>query len=233
MSKAIFEEGKLCLRNDTGSFFKFILFRDAYTNLFQIKTLLNQSIEKGMGCEHNNDKVHKATSSFWETINMTINNNPSAQGLSGVSGREATREEIARRDGYVQGRNDENYAQGALRTQERMIAQERANDSAASGMLVGLLIALLAAGAGAALYFFTGDRTNVVPVAVPQVEKETTKETTIIEREVQAPEVSLPDVQVDVPEVNLPDVDINEASEPVAEPEAKSEPEPAATEPEI
>lgn len=160
---------------------------------------------------------------------MTINNNPSDQGLEGVRGREATREEVARRDGYVQGRSDENYAQGTMRTQERMIAQERANDSAASGLLIGLLVALLAAGAGAALYFLTGDRTNVVPVSVPQVEKETTRETTIIEREVQAPDVSLPDVQVDVPDVNLPDVNItNEVPEPAAEPEADSAPEPVA-----
>lgn len=161
------------------------------------------------------------------------NNNLSDQSLSGVHGREATPEEVARRDGYVKGRNDENYAQGNLRAQERIAAESsaraRENNSAASGMLLGLVVAALAAGVGAALYFLAGDRSNnVAPVAAPQIEERTIeRETTVIEREVPTPPVSLPDVQVDVPEVNLPDIDVtNEASEPetVAEPEAAAEP---------
>ena len=161
---------------------------------------------------------------------MAVNNNPSNENLDGVHGRPATPEEIAQRDGYVQGRNDENYAQRNLRDQERVVTQARANDSAASGMVFGLLIALLAAGVGAAFFFLSGDRTPA-PVAVPQIEKEkvTEKETTIIEKQAPAPAVSLPDVQVDVPEVEVPDINIqNEAPEPAAqEPPA---PEPAAQE---
>ncbi len=155
---------------------------------------------------------------------MAINNRPSDQNLSGVRGREATPEEIAQRDGYVQGRTDENYVQQNLRGQERVVAQSRADDNAASGMLLGLFIALLAAGVGAALYFLSGDRT--APVAVPQIQKETTteKETTIIEKDNSQPAVTLPDVQVDVPDVNI----TNEApAEPAAQPEATS-PAPAA-----
>ena len=158
---------------------------------------------------------------------MTINNNPSETNMSGIHGRPATPEEIAQRDGYVKGRSDEHYVQRDLRDQERVIAQSRANDNAASGLVFGLIIALLAAGIGAAFYFLSGDRTDVVPVAVPQIQKETTteKETTVIEKDSQ-PAISLPDVQVNVPEVNVPDVNITNqtpaapVAEPVAAPEA-------------
>ena len=162
---------------------------------------------------------------------MAINNNPSDSNLGGVHGRGATPEEIAKRDGYVQGRTDENYVQRNVRSQERIAAQAAADNNAVSGLLVGMIIALLAAGVGAALYFLTGDRSNVVPVEVPQIdrEKETIieKETTIIEREAPTPDVSLPDVQVDTPDVNI----VNESPEPVAEPEPVAAPEPV-TEPE-
>ena len=166
---------------------------------------------------------------------MTINN-PSETNMNGVHGRPATPEEIAQRDGYVQGRNDEHSVQRNLRDQERVIAQSRANDNAASGLVFGLIIALLAAGIGAAFYFLSGDRTDVVPVAVPQIQKETTteKETTVIERDSQ-PAINLPDVQVNVPEVNVPEVNVPDvnitnqtspapAAEPVAEPKAAPAP---------
>ena len=107
--------------------------------------------------------------------------------------------------------------------------QSRADDNAASGLLLGLFIALLAAGVGAALYFLSGDRT--APVAVPQIQKETTteKETTIIERDNSQPAVEPPDVQVNVPEVSVPEVsapevnvpDVNITNEIPAEPAAE------------
>ncbi len=166
--------------------------------------------------------------------NQDASSDASNQEMSGLHGRPATPEEIARRDGYVKGRSDENYAQGTIRTHERIAAQSQANDSAASGLLVGLLVAVVAAGAGAALYFLTGDRPNPAPVAVPQIERETTKETTVIEREVPASDVSLPDVQINVPDVNVPEVDApdinitNESPEPAAEPKSEPAAEPAA-----
>lgn len=161
---------------------------------------------------------------------MAINNHPSDEDLSGVRGREATPEEIAQRDGYVKGRTDENYVQQNLRGQEGAIAQSRADDNAASGLLIGLFIALLAAGVGAALYFLSGDRT--APVAVPQIQKETTteKETTIIERDNPQPALQLPDVQVDVPAVSVPDVNIT--NEAPAQPQAAPA-EPAAEAPPV
>ena len=163
---------------------------------------------------------------------MTTPNNTPEPNMSGVKGRVPTPEEVARRDGYVQGRTDENYVQGNVRGQERAMARAEANDSAASGVLIGLSLAVLATLAGAAVYFLTGDRTDVAPIAVPEViERETVREnnteTTIIERETAAPSPSVPDVQIDVPapEVQAPDVNItNEApaAEPAPEPEPKA-----------
>ena len=172
------------------------------------------------------------------------NNNLSNQPPEGVTGREPTPEEVARHDGYIRGRNDENYVQGSVRSQERAVTQARANDNAASGMVFGLCIALLAAGAGVAAYFLLGDRPDVVPVSVPQIEREKTieKETTVIERDsappaVTLPDVNVPDVNIQVPEIQTPDVNItNQApeapAEPTAEPTTQNEaaPEPAAAE---
>ncbi len=153
--------------------------------------------------------------------NIPSRQNPAHRNLEGVSGRPATPEEIAQRDGYVRGRSDENYLQGNLREQERLVAPVQTDDSAANGMVLGIIIALLAAGVGAAVYFLSGDRT--APVAAPVIERPTVteRETTIIERDNPVPAVTVPDVQV--PEVQVPDVqvevpDINITNEGPAEP---------------
>ena len=167
-----------------------------------------------------------------EIKDMPINNSdPTNQDLGGVKGRPATPEEIAKREGYVQGRSDEDYVQRNLRSQESAIAQSRADDSAASGLLLGLLIALLAAGAGAAFYFLGGDRTPTAPVAAPPVQKETIKEKTIIEKQSSPPAVSAPDVNITVPDVKAPDVNITNETPPAAEaPPAAPNATPKATE---
>lgn len=160
---------------------------------------------------------------------MPVNNNPSSENLEGVHGRLASPEEIARRDGYVQGRSDEGYVQKNLREHERIVAQARADDSAASGMVFGLAIAFLALGAGVAFYFLGGlgsDRSEIDPVADPQIQRERVieRETTIIERQAPDPPTSLPDVQTDVPAVEVPDATVTN--------EAPSEPAPVVEEPE-
>lgn len=163
--------------------------------------------------------------------------NPENPNLDNVRGRDATPEEIARRDGYVQGRNDENYVQGNARNQERAAAQAAANDSAASGMIVGMVIALLAAGTAAVVYFATREP-EVVPAVTPQeqetpqLQREIIRErnTTVIERDNSSP-APAPEVNVEVPETPAPDVNItNEAPapEPAAAPEPEAVPEPEA-----
>ena len=164
---------------------------------------------------------------------MAINNNPNNPNIDGVRGREATPEEIARRDGYVQGRNDENYVQGAVRGQERAVAQQAANDGAASGLVVGLAIALLAAGVGAAVYFLSSDSTPTPVVApeveqVPKVEKEIIREKTIIERNNTTTPAPAPEVNVESPQAPAPDVNIINQEPAPAEPAAEPEADPAA-----
>ena len=161
-------------------------------------------------------------------------NNPNDPSIDGVRGREATPEEIARRDGYVQGRTDENAVQGVARSQERAAAQATANDSAASGLIVGLIIALLAAGVGAAVYFLADPEPT--PVVAPEVEREPQvqreiireKETTVIERDNSSP-APAPEVNVSTPEAPAPEVNIINQEPAPAEPAPAAEP---ATEPE-
>ncbi|MEN8446348.1 MAG: hypothetical protein ABG776_15210 [Cyanobacteria bacterium J06555_13] len=115
-------------------------------------------------------------------------------------------EEAAKREGYVQGRSDENYVQRGVRSQERAIANARSTDNAASGMVFGLVIALLAALVGGGFFLLSGDRTtNVVPVSVPDVETPSVTE------------IELPDVEVNVPDVEAPDVNITETAPAEAE----------------
>lgn len=111
-------------------------------------------------------------------------------------------EDTAKREGYIQGRSDESYVQRSVRSQERAAANARSTDNAASGMVFGFVIALLAALVGGGFFLLSGDRTtNVLPVSVPDVEAPSVTE------------IELPDVQVEVPDVEIPDVNIVE-SEP-------------------
>lgn len=170
---------------------------------------------------------------------MAINNTPDEQNIEGVRGRPATPEEIAQRDGYVRGRQDESHVQRDLRDRDlreydRVIAQSRANDNAASGVVFGIAIAVVAAGVGIAAYFLLGGNDNsLTPAEAPPVQRETVIEReTIIERPNAAPAESLPDVQIDVPDVNTvneapADADVQTQPEPAADPTAETEAAPA------
>lgn len=146
---------------------------------------------------------------------MTTNyNEPDNQNLSGVKGRRATPEEVARRDGYVQGRKDENSLNYTLN--HRQVATQERADGVANGVIIGLIVALLAGGIGAALYLLSSER-NVVPVSVPGSNETRTEiklpDVNVEAPDVKVPEVRLPDVQVpdvnvQVPEVQMPDVNV-------------------------
>lgn len=161
-------------------------------------------------------------------------NNVNDSSINGIQGREATPEEIARRDGYVQGRNDENYVQGSVRAQERAAAQTAANDGAASGLIVGLMIALLAGAVGAAVYFLSTDSTTPVVAPeveqAPKVEREIIKEKTIIERNNTTTPAPTPEVNVETAPAPAPDVNIINQEPAPAEPAPATEPAAESTE---
>ncbi len=159
-----------------------------------------------------------------------------------VQGRPATREEVAYRDGYVNGRTIEERQQYNHRTAERIRTEQNARtreaNSASAGLLTGLLLALLAIGAGGLVYYLTQDSepaTTEAPVKTP-VERETT----IIERTVEntrevvrdAPDVELPDVQMPDVNIQVPETAPAETAPAETAPAAEiAEPAPEAAEP--
>lgn len=105
-------------------------------------------------------------------------------------------QEVGYREGYRTGRDSERLYQ-----QEASSAREE--NSAASGLIIGLALASLAAFAGGAIYFLnernepvqqTAPSTQVVPVPVPDNSqpRTTNKETTIIERTIDRTQKAVP-----------------------------------------
>lgn len=101
-----------------------------------------------------------------------------------VSARPATQDEVAYRNGYVQGQQREQIHDDIQRTREENSA------AAGTGVIVGVIIASIAGLVLAALYFMPQNRQPVpVPAASPAqpqsspTQPQTTNRTTIIERE--------------------------------------------------
>ena len=137
-----------------------------------------------------------------------------------VKGRPASPEEIAYRDGYVRGRATEETAQRRYQRLENLqaeqIARSRANESASSGILLGLLLAIIAACIGGVAYYIAREpeaATTDAPVE---------RETTIIERTIEnsreviqnPPEVNLPTIEAPDIEVNVPELPGADSSAP-------------------
>lgn len=149
------------------------------------------------------------------------NNNKTHMNDNTVKGRPASPEEVAYRDGYIRGRATEDQAQNQQRHMDdiraEQMAQARANESASSGLLAGLLIAIIAACIGGGAYYFTRDTEPATTEAPVE------RETTIIERTVEnnreiiqnPPEVNLPDIQVPEVDVTVPETPLTNSSEPV------------------
>lgn len=100
---------------------------------------------------------------------------------STVHTRPASRSEVAYREGYIQGRNQEEF--------HGRINRKRENDSAATGVVIGVILASLAGLVVATLYFSPrSQQVEQVPVPVPQNSPSpapSTERTTIIERQPQ------------------------------------------------
>jgi hypothetical protein len=110
--------------------------------------------------------------------------------------RPATRDEVAYRDGYVQGKSVEQLQQRRMRAREADIyateARVRENNGA-SGVLIGFLLALIAAVIGGILYFANDDAGNVQPVDnQPPATETPTQDTTIIERTIDRTQEIVP-----------------------------------------
>lgn len=115
-------------------------------------------------------------------------------------------EDAAKREGYIQGRNDENYVQNTVRRNAMASRIVEIRESSGMGTIFGLVIALLAMGVGALFFFANTDSgSDIVPVAVPEIETDIT------------PDVELPDVNVEVPDVEVPDVNITDVEPSGAE----------------
>lgn len=104
--------------------------------------------------------------------------------------------EVAYREGYRTGRDSE-------RLYQQEASSVREENSAASGLIIGLALASLAALAGGTIYFLnarnepskqTAPATQVVPVPVPDNSQPRTnnKETTIIERTIDKTQKAIP-----------------------------------------
>lgn len=103
-----------------------------------------------------------------------------------VNARPVTRDEVSYRNGYVEGQNRQRVHED--------IQRNRAENSAATGTLIGILIASIAGLVLAALYFLPGNRESQItpaPATSPaqsqddtqDTQPEGTNRTTIIERE--------------------------------------------------
>lgn len=130
-----------------------------------------------------------------KSINQnTANQNDLAEG---VVKPEAPYDQTAYQDGYRRGLNSERRSIENLRSRE--------NESAASGVLLGVLLAGLV-GLGAGIYFFVFNQnrdTQTAPVInVPAPAQSPQAPDRIIERVVPVPQ-NPPDVNVPAPEVNI------------------------------
>lgn len=111
--------------------------------------------------------------------------------------RPATDNEVAYRDGYVQGKSVEQVQQHRMRARESDIyAREtrlRENNGASSGVLIGFLLALIAAVVGGILYFANNDAGDVQPVNnQPPATETPNQDTTIIERTIDRSQEIIP-----------------------------------------
>lgn len=123
-------------------------------------------------------------------------------------------QEVGYQEGYRTGRDSE-------RLYQQQASSVREENSAASGLIIGLALASLAALAGGAIYFLnarnepvqqTAPATQVVPVPVPDRSQPPTSktETTVIERTIDRTQKAIPVPQQPAPNsgANAPNINI-------------------------
>ena len=120
-----------------------------------------------------------------------------ADNSNSIKGRPATPDEVAYRDGYVQGRVAQDNAQRAAH------ARAQADSSAANGFLWGLLVVVIAVTAGGVFYYM--GRGDIESPETPEVNVETPDAPDVTNINLEAPE--LPEINVETPE--LPEVNVD------------------------
>lgn len=150
-----------------------------------------------------------------------------------IHSRKATPDEIAYRDGYVEGQSSERsqalrdqYAREQYARDQYAREQIRESNGVANGMLIGLSLAVIAGLVASAIYFVNRSESPApqTPVTAPASPQPQQRNTTIIERTIERTREATPDVQV--PDVQVPDVQIN-VPEPAAPTTRDSQPAPS------
>lgn len=139
------------------------------------------------------------------TNKRPVNSFDSNDSQANIHGRKVTPNEVSYRDGYVEGQSVERSQ--VVRDQYDR-EEIRESNGVASGLVIGLAFAALAALVAGGLYFTTRSETNPAPVAAPvtaPASPQPQRNTTIIERTIErtkeaAPVIQPPDVQINVPQ---------------------------------
>jgi hypothetical protein len=173
-----------------------------------------------------------------EDDNMPIRNTDSYDRdfTNSVNARPVTRDEVAYRDGYVRGKSAEQLEQDRRRAADARMyeanARMRADNGVSTGLLMGLVLAAVAAVIGGALYVYNADQGTVTPTpeaTTPATPQSSNNDTTIIQRTIERTREVVPaPSNVQVPPVN---VEITNPSEPAPEAAPAPAPEAAPTAP--
>lgn len=172
-----------------------------------------------------------------------------------VNARPVTKDEVAYRDGYVRGKSAEQLEQERRRAADARVyeanARARADDGVSIGLVMGLVLAAVAAVLGGALYFYNADQGTVTPAPEtttpqpgtpqpvappPATPQSSNNDTTIIQRTIERTREVVPvPSNVQTPPAN---VEINPPAEPApqtappapeADPVAPTQPEATTT----
>lgn len=155
----------------------------------------------------------------------TRNTNPRNQDFdTSINARPVTKDEVAYRDGYVNGKSTEQLEQERRRAEEARIYEEnarlRADNGVSTGLILGVVLAAVAVVVGAVAYVYS-DANDGRLIPVPQAPApeapapEPTNETTIIERTIERTQEAVPVPTAPAPTVEPPDINV-ELNNPVA-----------------
>ncbi len=106
-----------------------------------------------------------------------------------INTRPVTNDEVAYRDGYVRGKSAEQIEQDRLRATDARVYEEnarvRADNGVSAGLLLGLVLAAVAAVVGGAIYVYTADQGAVTPTPEATTPQPANNDTTIIQRTIE------------------------------------------------